>query len=140
HVIRRMSDIALNQPGVESAIAFPGLSINGFTNSSSAGIVFVVLADFEQRKDPALSADSIAAELGKAYSNITDSYIGVFPPPPIMGLGTMGGFKLQLEDRAALGYEEVDAVTKQFLARAAEAPELGPTFSSYQINVPQLDV
>ena len=139
-VIQRMSDIALKQPGVESAIAFPGLSINGFTNSSSAGIVFVMLDDFKKRKDESLSAQHIAAELGQAYAGIKDSYIGVFPPPPIMGLGTLGGFKLQLEDRAALGYEELDAVTKQFMAKAAETPELGPTFSSYQINVPQLDV
>src|SRR5690606_23406828 len=83
---------------------------------------------------------SIAATLSQKYSEIKGSYIGVFPPPPIMGLGTVGGFKLQLEDRAALGYEQMDTVTKQFLARAAEAPELGPAFSSYQINVPQLDV
>lgn len=139
-VIRRMSDIALEQPGVESAIAFPGLSINGFTNSSSAGIVFVMLDAFEARKDAALSADSIAQVLTEKYADIKDSYIAVFPPPPIMGLGTVGGFKLQLEDRAALGYEEMDAVTKQFLAKAAQTPELGPAFSSYQINVPQLDV
>ncbi|WP_397474311.1 efflux RND transporter permease subunit [Pusillimonas sp.] len=139
-VIQRMSDIALRQPGVESTIAFPGLSINGFTNSSSAGIVFVVLDAFDKRKQDSLSAANIAGELGKAYAGIKDSYIAVFPPPPILGLGTVGGFKLQLEDRAALGYEELDAVTKQLLAKAAEAPELGPAFSSYQINVPQLDV
>lgn len=139
-VIRRMSDIAMKQPGVESAIAFPGLSINGFTNSSSAGIVFVGLDAFDERQGSELSADSIAAALNQAYGDIKDAYIAVFPPPPIMGLGTVGGFKLQLEDRAALGYEEVDAVTKQFLAKAAQAPELGPAFSSYQINVPQLDV
>jgi multidrug efflux pump len=139
-VIREMSDIALKQPGVESAIAFPGLSINGFTNSSSAGIVFVTLDPFDQRKDEALSAQAIAATLSQKYSEIKGSFIAVFPPPPIMGLGTVGGFKLQLEDRAALGYEQMDAVTKQFLAKAAQAPELGPSFSSYQINVPQLDV
>src|SRR5690606_4820482 len=139
-VIRRMSEIALKQPGVESAIAFPGLSINGFTNSSSAGIVFVGLDPFDQRKNAELSADRIAGELGQAFAGIKDSYIAIFPPPPIMGLGTVGGFKLQLEDRAALGYEELNAVTQQFLAKAAEAPELGPAFSSYQINVPQLDM
>ncbi|NYT86391.1 efflux RND transporter permease subunit [Pollutimonas harenae] len=139
-VIRKMSDIALKQPGVESTIAFPGLSINGFTNSSSAGIVFVTLDPFEQRQDDALSAANIATALGQQYAGIKDSFIAVFPPPPIMGLGTVGGFKLQLEDRAALGYAQLDAVAKEFMAKAAEAPELGPAFSSYQINVPQLDV
>jgi multidrug efflux pump len=44
-----MGSIALKQPGVESAVAFPGLSVNGFTNSSSAGIVFVTLKPFDER-------------------------------------------------------------------------------------------
>jgi multidrug efflux pump len=139
-VIRRMSEIALAQPGVESAVAFPGLSINGFTNSSSAGIVFVTLKPFEERKKPGLSAGDIAAELNKKYSAIQEGFIAVFPPPPVMGLGTLGGFKLQLEDRGAVGFAQLDAAAKAFTAAAAKAPELGPMFSSYQINVPQLDV
>ncbi|MDS1141621.1 multidrug efflux RND transporter permease subunit [Pusillimonas sp. SM2304] len=139
-VIRRMSDIALKQPGVENAIAFPGLSINGFTNSSSAGIVFIALAPFDERRSEALSANAITAALNEQFSGIQDSFIAVFPPPPVMGLGTVGGFKLQLEDRSALGYAALDAVAQDFLAAARKAPELGPAFSSYQINVPQLDV
>ncbi|PLC48172.1 multidrug efflux RND transporter permease subunit [Pollutimonas subterranea] len=139
-VIRSMTDIALEQPGVESAIAFPGLSINGFTNSSSAGIVFVMLKPFDERGDSELSANGIAAALNQKYLSINDSYIAVFPPPPVMGLGTVGGFKLQIEDRAAIGYAQLDAAVQAFLAEARKTPELGPAFSSYQINVPQLDV
>src|SRR5690606_31937788 len=74
-VIRKMSDIALKQPGVESTIAFPGLSINGFTNSSSAGIVFVTLDPFDQRRDQDLSAANIAAALGRQYADIQDPFI-----------------------------------------------------------------
>ncbi|MCQ9375327.1 efflux RND transporter permease subunit [Methyloversatilis sp. XJ19-13] len=139
-VIRRMGDIALAQPGVENAVAFPGLSINGFTNSSSAGIVFATLKPFDERKSADLSAGAIAASLNQKFAAIQDAYIAVFPPPPVMGLGTLGGFKLQIQDRGALGYAELDAAAQAFVAAAAKAPELGPTFSSYQINVPQLDV
>ncbi|CAB3706344.1 multidrug efflux RND transporter permease subunit [Achromobacter marplatensis] len=139
-VIRRMSDIALKEPGVQSAIAFPGLSINGFTNSSSAGIVFVTLKPFDERKGAALSGNAIAASLNQKFAAIQDSFIAVFPPPPVMGLGTLGGFKLQLEDRAALGYAELDKAKQAFLEKARQTPELGPSFSSYEINVPQLDV
>lgn len=139
-VIRRMGEIALAQPGVENAVAFPGLSINGFTNSSSAGIVFATLKPFDERKSPELSAGAIAASLNAKFADIKDAYIAVFPPPPVMGLGTLGGFKLQLQDRGALGYAELEAAKEAFIAAAAKAPELGPTFSSYQINVPQLDV
>ena len=139
-VIKRMSEIALKEPGVKSTISFPGLSINGFTNSSSAGIVFVTLDDFDKRKDKSLSADAITASLNQKYAQIKDSFIAVFPPPPVMGLGTMGGFKLQLEDRGALGYAKLDEATQNFVKAAQAAPELSPTFSSYQINVPQLNV
>lgn len=139
-VIRRMSDIALAEPGVQSAIAFPGLSINGFTNSSSAGIVFVTLKPFAERKSAALSGNAIAASLNQKFGVIKDSFVAVFPPPPVLGLGTLGGFKLQIEDRGAMGYAELDRAAQAFLARAAQTPELGPSFSSYQINVPQLDV
>ena len=139
-VIRQMSDIALKEPGVQSAIAFPGLSINGFTNSSSAGIVFVALKPFDERKGAALSGNAIAASLNQKFGAIQQAFIAVFPPPPVLGLGTLGGFKLQLEDRAALGYAELDKAKQAFLAKARQTPELGPAFSSYEINVPQLDV
>lgn len=139
-VIRRMGDIALKQPGVESAVAFPGLSINGFTNSSSAGIVFVTLKSFDERKGQELSAGAIAGALNAQFANINEAFIAVFPPPPVMGLGTVGGFKMQLEDRGALGYAELNKAANDFMAAASKVPELGPMFSSYQINVPQLDV
>ena len=139
-VIRRMGDIALKEPGVDHAVSFPGLSINGFTNSSSAGIVFVTLKPFKERNRDGLSAESISASLNQKFAGIKDSFIAVFPPPPVMGLGTLGGFKLQIEDRAALGYEALDRAMQAYIAAASKAPELGPTFSNYQINVPQLDV
>src|SRR5476651_2707784 len=104
-VIKRMSDIAMKQPGVESAIAFPGLSINGFTNSPNNGIVFVTLKPFDERKDPSLSAGAIAGALNGKYSGIEEAYMAIFPPPPVQGLGTIAGFRLQIEDRGNLGYE-----------------------------------
>jgi multidrug efflux pump len=139
-VVRRMGEIALKQPGVANAVAFPGLSINGFTNSSSAGIVFVTLKPFAERKSPELSAGAIAGALNQQYAAIQEAFIAVFPPPPVMGLGTVGGFKMQIEDRGSVGYAELDKAAKAFMAAAGKAPELGPMFSSYQINVPQLDV
>jgi multidrug efflux pump len=137
-VIRRISDMALKIPGVESAIAFPGLSINGFTNSSNSGIVFLSLKPFEERETPELSAGAIAGQLNQAMGSIQESFSAVFPPPPVQGLGAIGGFKLQLEDRAGLGYEALDGAVKAFLAKAQTAPELVGLFSSYQVNVPQL--
>lgn len=137
-VIKRMSDIALEQPGVAHAIAFPGLSINGFTIGSNAGIVFAVLDDFEERKSPELSGGAIAMALNQKFAGIQDAYIAMFPPPPVNGLGTTGGFKLQIEDRAGLGNQALNEAAKAVLAKAYQTPELAGIFSSFQINVPQL--
>ena len=137
-VIREMSEIALKEPGVESAIAFPGLSINGFINSSSAGIVFVSLKPFEQRRSADLSGFAISRKLQGKYFGLRDAFIAIFPPPPVMGLGTIGGFKLQVEDRTDQGYETLDRVMREVTAKARKAPELAGVFSSYNISVPQL--
>lgn len=137
-VIRRMGEIAMKQPGVERAIAFPGLSINGFTNSSNAGIVFVTLKPFGERRTPDLHGAAIAGALNQKFGAIQDAFIAMFPPPPVQGLGTTGGFKLQIEDRASLGYEALDGATKAFMQKAYQTPELAGLFSSLQVNVPQL--
>jgi multidrug efflux pump len=137
-VIREMSDIALKEPGVESAVAFPGLSINGFINSSSAGIVFVTLKPFEERRSPELSGFAISQRLQSRFAGMKEAFIAIFPPPPVQGLGTIGGFKLQVEDRTDLGYEALDAAMKAVTAKARQTPELAGMFTSYGVNVPQL--
>jgi multidrug efflux pump len=138
-VIKRMSDIALKQPGVESAVAFPGLSINGFTNSPNSGIVFVTLKPFDERKDPSMSAGAIAGALNGKYSDIQEAYMAIFPPPPVQGLGTIGGFRLQIEDRGNLGYEELYKEVQNVITKSRTTPELFGLFTSYTVNVPQVD-
>ena len=137
-VIRRMSDLALQDPGVESAVAFPGLSINGFINSSSAGIVFVTLKPFEERRSPDLSGFAISQRLQMQYMGIEEGFVAIFPPPPVLGLGTIGGFKLQVEDRTDQGYAALDQAIKAVQAKARTAPELSRVFTSYNVNTPQL--
>ncbi len=137
-VIRRMSDIGLKTEGVQSSVAFPGLSINGFTNAPNAGIVFFTLKDFDQRKGAALSGGAIAQKINQQLGAIGDAIIMVFPPPPVNGLGTIGGFKLYVEDRGNVGYDELYKAVGALQAKARETPELAGVFSSYQVNVPQL--
>src|SRR5690606_22969654 len=117
-VIRRMSEIGLATPGVAHSVAFPGLSINGFVNSPNTGIVFFSLKDFD---DPdrveRRSAWEVLAELNAKFADIQEAYIAVFPPPAVEGLGSIGGFKLQIEDRAGLGYEALYAETQNIVAQ-----------------------
>ena len=139
-VMRRVSEIALAEPGVESVVAFPGISINGFANAPNAGVMFAMLDPFEARKNPELSANAIAGRLMAKFSGIQEGFVGIFPPPPVPGLGVVGGFKLQVEDRAGHGAEALYAATQALVQRAAQEPALAGSMSSYEVNVPQLDL
>ncbi|MDP2205640.1 MAG: multidrug efflux RND transporter permease subunit [Alphaproteobacteria bacterium] len=140
-VIRRMSEIAMETPGVQNAVAFPGLSINGFAASSSAGIVFMTLDPFEERRSPELYGPVIAEGLmGRLGMEIEDAFVGVFPPPAVDGLGTIGGFRLQIQDRSDLGNEALYGALMAAQMKAWQTPSLAGVFSSFQINVPQLFV
>jgi len=137
-VIREMSETALKEPGVENAISFPGLSINGFINSPSAGIVFVALKPFDQRKSADLSGMAIAQKLQAKYAQKNDAIIAIFPPPPVQGLGTIGGFKLQVEDRTDQGDAALAKVMQQIQMKAHQDPALAGVFSNFSVGVPQL--
>jgi multidrug efflux pump len=139
-VVRQIGEIAKQQPGVLSSVQFAGVSANGFAPSSSAALVFFPLTDFDERKGKELSAGAIAGALNAKFSRIQDAYIAVFPPPPVIGLGTLGGFKLNVEDRQNRGSEALYAAVQQAIGEAYKDPRLAGIFSSYQINVPQLDV
>src|SRR5216684_4884877 len=138
-VIRKMSAIALKHPGVQSAVAFPGLSINGFTNSPNSGIVFAILKPFEERTTPESSANAIAAQLNQKFAAIQEAFIAIFPPPPVQGVGTVAGFKLYLEDRGGAGLESLYRETKATLGKGNQTPALAGVFSSFDVNVPQID-
>jgi multidrug efflux pump len=138
-VIETMSELSLQNPGVENAIAFPGLSISGFSNSPNAGIVFMGLKPFDERTTPETYGPAIAGQLmGQLNGAIPEAFVGVFPPPPVNGLGTIGGFKLQLQDRADLGDKALYEATQAVLMKAYQTPQLAGIFSSFEINVPQL--
>jgi len=137
-VVRRMGEIAKAEPGVLDSVQFAGVSANGFASQSSAALVFFPLKDFDDRKG--LTAGAIAGALNAKFAGIQDAYIAVFPPPPVIGLGTLGGFKLNVEDRQNRGAEALYAAVQDALGKAWQDPSLAGVFSSYQINVPQLDV
>jgi multidrug efflux pump len=138
-VIRRMSDLARSLPGVESCVAFPGLSINGFTASPNSGIVFVTLTPFEKRRAPDQSGFAIADQLNGLFSQIQEAFVLVVPPPPVNGLGTSGGFKVQIEDRASLGLDAIHQVAQAASALASTNPALTRVYSTFKVNVPQLE-
>ena len=138
-VMKRMTEIALQTPGVESSIAFPGLSPNGFTASPNSGITFVGLKPFEERRGKGLSAKEITANLTAAFSQIQEARTLVLNAPPVNGLSTGGGFKLYLQDRAGLGQEALYGTTWSIVGQTYQTNVLQAVYSTFQINVPQLD-
>lgn len=139
-VVKKMSEIALAEPGVESVVAFPGLSVNGMVNIPNAAVMFTMLKPFDERKDPSLSAFAIAGKLMGKFSQIPDGFAGMFPPPPVPGLGSTGGFKIQIEDRAGLGFEALAQAQGAIMGRAMQTPELAGMLASFQVNAPQVQV
>jgi multidrug efflux pump len=138
-VIRKMSAIALKHPGVANSVAFPGLSINGFVNASNTGIVFVILKSADERKSPSLSAMAIVQELNQQFASVQEAFVAIFPPPPVQGIGQTGGFKLYVEDRGGAGFEDLYTNVQTALGQGYQTPSLTGLFSSFQVNVPQID-
>ena len=139
-VIRRMSDLAMKVPGVAASVAFPGLSPNGFTASPNSGIAFITLDDFEKRRSPDLSANAIIGNLYQAFGEIQEARMIVINAPAVNGLSTGGGFKLYVEDRANLGPEALYGATWGTIGAAYATNVLQGVYSTYQINVPQIDL
>lgn len=137
---REMSRIMLEEPGVESVVAFPGLSIDGFVTLPNAAVVFIMLDPFEQRRTPDLSANAIAQRLQGRLFGIQEGLALVFPPPPVPGIGAVGGFKLQVQDRAGLGLEALARETRRLVEAASRRPELAGVMSSFHVSAPQLRV
>ena len=142
-IIRQMTDIAMHDEQFKAAvghcISVPGYSILTGTNISNVGGMFVILKPFEERKGkPALSAPAVAKRLREAYrEQIISANVAVFGAPPIDGLGSTGGFKLQVQDRGSAGPRGLEGAVAT-LARAGNSQSgLASLFSSYSANQPQ---
>ncbi len=132
-----MSKLALETPGVEHAIAFPGLSIAGLTNSPNAGIVFVGLKPFEERKTKDLSGPAIAATLNKKFSQIQDAFVAVFPRRPSKAWGPSAASSCSSRSRRS----RLDALydnTQKVLGAGMKSPAARGLVLGLQVNVPQL--
>lgn len=137
-VIRRANDIILQSPGVEGTVGFAGFSAATRSNNSNAGAIFVPLKPFDERARHGPSADEIAMNLRMKLSEIQEAYIAVFPPPPVRGLGTSGGFTMEVQDRSGAGFFALQSATEELVAVANQQPGLVGVFTAFRANTPQL--
>jgi multidrug efflux pump len=133
---RRIGDIALSTEGVAHAVGFPGLNALQFSNTPNTATVFLPLKPFGERKRP---AKEIAAELMGKFSALQEGFAFAIMPPPILGIGTGSGYSLYVQDRAGLGYGELQNAVKSLSGALSQVPGMRFPISSFQGNVPQLD-
>ncbi len=137
-VIRRATDIVLETQGITRAVGFAGFSAATRSNNSNAGAIFTPLQPFEERAGHGPSAAEITRSLRQRLSEIQEARIAVFPPPAVQGLGTAGGFKLQVQDRSGAGLRPLQAATYGLVASANQQAGLVGLFTTFSASTPQL--
>ncbi|SEI55556.1 efflux RND transporter permease subunit [Pseudomonas sp. NFR16] len=137
-VVRQVMDIALQTPGIEHIAPFVGLDATTSTVASNAGTVFTGLPSLYNHDMPGLTAQSVLADLRKRLSVIKDAYVLTIPPPPVQGLGSSGGFKLMLEDRAGLGSKALAEAANKLVAEARKDPDFVGMFTLFNAGSPSI--
>jgi len=138
-VNRRAVEAALQVPGITHAVNFVGFSGATFTNAPNSGAVFVALEPFAERaKDPKKSVAAIQQALMQKLSAIQEGLVLVIVPPPVRGIGTAGGFRMMVEDRAGRGPEALQAAVFAMMGRAAQTAGVRQVFSLFETSTPQL--
>jgi multidrug efflux pump len=138
-VMARIENIAQQMPGVAHTVGVSGQSLILNANAPNLGSMYVLLKPFEERHDPALSADAIAATLQRrCQEEIRGGIVTAFGAPPIDGLGTTGGFKLIVEDRSNMGLDQLQRFSDKIVARGNNTPGLAGLFNSSGANTPWL--
>ncbi len=134
-VMHRAIKIAMDLPEARDTVAFAGFDGATFTNAPNTGVIFVLMKDRDKRK---LTADEFAAKLRKAYSQITAGNILVIPPPPVRGIGTGGGWKMEIEDRTGAGYAALSKAALSMMMAANKTEGIQATFTTFNIRTPRL--
>jgi hydrophobe/amphiphile efflux-1 (HAE1) family protein/NodT family efflux transporter outer membrane factor (OMF) lipoprotein len=137
-VVKQATDIILNTRGVEHVAPFAGLDATTSTIASNSGTIFCGLPSLYNHEIPGVTANSVLADLRARLSVIKDARVLTIPPPPVQGLGSAGGFKMMLEDRAGLGPEVLVKVANDLVAAANKDPNIGGAFTLFNTGSPSV--
>ena len=138
-VQQRALDIALEVPGIAHGANIVGFSGATFTNAPNSGAIFLVLDPFEKRaRHPGESARAIQAELNRRMSKIQDAFVIAALPPPVRGIGTAGGFRMIIEDRAGRGSAALQQAAAGMMVRASQTPGVAQVFTLFETSTPQV--
>ena len=127
-------------PGVEAVTTFGGLDLLTSTNNSNVATVIATLKPWEERKAKNLQFEAILGSAQRQFFAIPEGIVFGFGLPPILGLGTAGGFEFMLEDRSDGSTEQLAAISDQFMAETQKHPEFALVQSIFRNTVPQYRV
>lgn len=133
-VLDEVTVIANNIKGVENVTTLAGYSIVTEIAGSSYGMAMINLKNWKERD---ISVNDLIAELSEKTKGISDAQIEIFAPPTVPGFGNTSGFELRLLDRTGGTIENTDKITKDFVKKLNEAPELKNNFTSFDATFPQ---
>lgn len=139
-VIARATNIILGTPGIAYAVGLAGFSGATFSNSPDAGVIFTPLTPFDERARNGPALDQIIADLSKRLSVIQEARLLVISPPPVRGLGTSGGFKMMVEDRAGVGIKELGKAAYALIEAANQDAGLTGVYTTFSTKTPQIYV
>lgn len=135
-----LEKFSLQNPAVDLFVQLTGFSFIDGLNRANQGSNFVVLKDWDVRTKPSEYADAVVWELMMKAMTLPQAAIYMFNPPAIQGLGTVGGFEFWLQNRGSGDYAHLEEMTRTFLAKARERPELTNLISTITANTEQLYV
>jgi hydrophobe/amphiphile efflux-1 (HAE1) family protein len=139
-VLRTATDLVLSTPGVKYSNGFTGRNAATFTFATNAGLMFLVLDDFELRHKLGQTVDRIAQEVRRKLAQIEEAQTFVFIPPPVRGMGAAAGFSMRLQDTLGMDPTEFARITQEFVAEANRTPGLANVFTTFQAATPQVYV
>ncbi|MDQ0017536.1 multidrug efflux pump [Variovorax boronicumulans] len=137
-VMKQVEGFMLKQPEVESMVSVMGFSFSG--QGQNAGLAFVTLKSWEERKDPAHSAKALAGRSFGALSGIRDAFIYPLSPPPILELGNSSGFSFRLQDRSGAGHDALVNARNQILGMASQSKIITGVRPDGLEDAPQLQI
>ncbi len=139
-VLARISDhlLAQEKDAIESVMSIAGFNFG--SRGQNAGVAFVRLRPWDERRSPRLRADVVAARVQRAFAGLKEANLFVFTPPAVTELGSASGFELQLEDRGGLGHAALLAARNQLLDLARKDPRLTKVRPSGLEDTPEFNV
>ena len=139
-VVQQATDLVLSVPGVKYSNAFTGRNAATFTFATNAGLLFLVLDDFEDRHRLGQTVDKLAQDVRKKLAQIEGAQTLVFIPPPVRGMGASAGFSMRLQDRLGMPADEFARLTQDFVAEANRTPGITNVFTTFAAATPQIYV